>query len=198
MINLLPSDVKDNYHYARLNLLLRRWILLFVAALVGLGLITTYGLLTIQNSTSNYQKQIVASEQLFKQEKYAETQKQVQDISSSLKLSVKVLSQEILFSQLLKQIATATPANVNLTGLTINQAQPGVDITAEAANYETATQLQANLADKSNKIFSKADIVSVTCGVNASNPRYPCKINIRALFSDNSPFLFINSKGTAP
>lgn len=198
MINLLPPDIKDNYHYARLNLELRRWILLFVAALVGLGLLTTYGLLTIQGSTNNYQRQIAATEQLFQQENYAGTQKQVQDISSSLKLSVKVLSQEILFSQLLKQIAIATPANVNLTGLTINQAQPGVDITAEAANYQTATQLQANLGDKSNKIFSQADIVSVSCNADASNPRYPCKINIRALFANNSPFLFINSKGTTP
>lgn len=198
MINLLPPDVKSNYRYALLNVKLRRWLLLFLAAFIGLGILATYGLLTIQSATNRYTKQIAVTEDLFKEENYTGTQQQVQDISNSLKLSVKVLSQEVLFSQLLKQIATATPANVNLTGLTINQAQPGIDITAEATNYNAATQLQANLSDKSNKIFSKADIVSVACTTNPTNPRYPCKINIRALFASNSPYLFINSKGTTP
>lgn len=194
MINLLPKDIKDNYHYARLNVALRRWVLLCLGALVGLGLLTTYGLLNLQGKIDTYNKQIASTEQLFEKENFAGTQKQIQDISSSLKLAVKVLGQEVLFSQLLKQIATATPPNVNLTGLTINQAQPGVDITAEATNYEAATQLQANLEDKSNKIFSKADIVNISCAPGASNPKYPCKINIRALFAKDNPFLFINSK----
>ncbi|HVI60698.1 MAG TPA: PilN domain-containing protein [Candidatus Saccharimonadales bacterium] len=198
MINLLPPEVKDNYHYARLNVGLRRWVLLCLAALIGLGLLATYGLLSLQSSTNTYEQQIASTEKLFQQEDYAGTQQQIQDLSGSLKLAVKVLGQEVLFSQLIKQIAIATPANVNLTGLTINQAQPGVDITAEATNYNAATQLQANLADESNKIFSKADIVNITCSPNATNPRYPCKINIRALFAKDNPFLFINSKAGAP
>lgn len=197
MINLLPPDVKESYVYARKNVALRRWVLLFLIALVGLGAIATYGLLTLQQSTIKYNKDIAATEQLFKDQKFAETQKQIQDISGSFKLAAKVLGQEVLFSQLLKQIAATIPANANLSTLNISQTTGGIDITAVATDYATATQVQVNLADPDNKIFSKADIVSITCnGANASNPNFPCTVNIRALFANDNPFLFINNKAT--
>lgn len=196
MINLLPPEVKNSYRYASLNIVLRHWITMFGLALVGLGIIATIGLLTLQSSIMHYNNQIAASQKLFKEENFSGTQTEVQNISNSFKLVVKVLGQEVLFSQLIKQIAAAIPSNANLTGLTINQTQGGIDITAVATNYSAATQVQVNLADSNNRIFSKADIVSVTCGgTNSTNPRYPCTVNIRALFANNNPFLFINSKG---
>lgn len=198
MINLLPPTVKAEYRYASLNVVLRKWIVLSLMALIGLGVIATYGLVTLQRSTDDYDRRIAITEARFKQENFEGTQKQIQDISGSFKLVVKVLSQEVLFSELLKQIATSIPPNTNLTGLNINQSQAAIDITANATSYNAATQLQANLADPRNRIFSKADIVSVTCGSNAANPRYPCTINIRALFAQDNPFLFINSKAAKP
>jgi Tfp pilus assembly protein PilN len=199
MINLLPSGIKNGYRYARRNVTLGHWLALFGAALIGLALITTVGLLTLQHSIVQYNNKIDASQKLFTQENFAGTQAEVRNISNSFKLVVKVLGQEVLFSQLIKQIAAAIPTNAKLTGLTINQTQGGIDITAVAANYATATQVQVNLADPANKIFSEADIVSVTCGgTNATDPRYPCTVNIRALFAKNNPFLFINSKGAKP
>ena len=195
MINLLPPDVKSSYRYARRNVSLRRWLFAFAVAFVGLGIISTYGLLSIKQSTNHYTKQIASSQQLFTTEKFSQTQTQVQDISNSFRLVVQVLGQEVLFSQLLKQIAATIPSNANLTGLNINQTQGAIDISAITTDYNTATQVQVNLADPANKIFSKADIVSITCGnVNALNPKYPCTINIRALFATNNPFLFVNSK----
>lgn len=199
MINLLPPEVKQSYNYAQRNVVLRRWVAAFVLAFVGLGIITTFGLLTIKQSNTRYANQIAASEALFKKEKFSETQAKVQDISSSIKLVTQVLSQEVLFSQLLKQIAATIPANANLTGLNINQTQGGLDITAIATNYDTATQVQVNLADPANKIFSKADIVGITCSTaNAANPKYPCTVTIRALFATNNPFLFINNTQAKP
>jgi Tfp pilus assembly protein PilN len=198
MINLLPPDVKSDYRYARLNVGSRRWIILCLLAFVGLGIITTYGLVSLHRSTVDYDHRVATTETLFKQENFSGTQQQVQDISSSFKLVVKVLGQEVLFSELLKQIAASIPANANLTSLNINQSQAAIDITANATDYNTATQVQVNLADSRNKIFSKADIVNVSCGASATNPRYPCTVNIRALFAGNNPFLFINSKAAAP
>src|ERR1700739_103726 len=106
MINLLPSEIKLGYHYARRNVVLRRWVVMCLVALVGLGAITTYGLLTLRTATDNNNRQIAAAQALFKHEDYAGTQKQVQDISNSFKLLVQVLSKEVLFSSLIKQIGT--------------------------------------------------------------------------------------------
>jgi hypothetical protein len=196
MINLLPPDIKSSYHYARLNVGLRRWVLLFSLALVGLGIITTYGLVSLHRSTVDYNHQIVASQVLFRQENFDGTQKQVQDISNSFKLVTKVLGKEVLFSQLIKQIGASMPDNTSLTGLNINQVQGGIDITAGAPDYKTASQVQVNLSDPANKIFSKADIESINC--QASNPTYPCIVTLRALFTKDNPFLFINSKAVKP
>lgn len=196
MINLLPPDLKNSYRYAGMNVALRKWVILFLIALTGLGALATYGLLNLSQSAAHYRGEIALTEANFKKENFTATQKQVQDISGNFKLVVKVLQQEILFSQLLKQMGTNIPANTNLTGLTISQAQTGIDISASTADYKTATQLQVNLADPANKIFAKADILSVTCDSNPEKPSaYPCTVVIRALLAPNNPFLFINSKG---
>lgn len=195
MINLLPPDVISSYSYARRNVGLRRWVIMFVVALFGLAGIATYGLLTIQQSKMHYQKEISLSEDLLKKEQYAETQKQVQDITSNFKLVVQVLGKEVLFSDLIKQIGATIPAKANLTGLTIAQTQGAIDITAVAPDYKTATQVQVNVADPGSKLFSKADIVDITCKPDATDPTHPCTVTIRALFANNNPYLFINSKG---
>ena len=199
MINLLPPEVKNGYRYGRHNVGLRRWVIVFLLAFVGLGAIATYGLLTLHQSTNNYNQQIAASQTLFKKENFSGVESQVQNISNSFKLTVKVLSQEVLFSQLIEQIGRTIPDGSNLTGLTIDQIQGGIDIVANATSYQVASQVQVNLADPVNQIFSKADIESITCqSKDAVNPTYPCVINMRALFAANNPFLFINSKVTNP
>lgn len=199
MINLLPPDVKDGYRYARRNVALRRWVIACVIALLGLGIITTYGLLVLRQSTNHYKHKIAASEARFQAEDFTGTQAHVQDISNSLKLVVKVLGKEVLFSQLIKQIGASMPANANLTGLDINSVQGGLDITANAIDYKTATQVQVNLADPANKIFDKADIVNIKCdGTGTADQTYPCQVTIRALFTKDNPFLFINSKAGQP
>ncbi len=123
MINLMPPELKTGYVYARRNVGLRKWAVMFLVALVGLGALATYGLLSIKQSTVHNNDQIAKTEATFKEERSVETQKHVQDISNNFKLAVKVLGQEVLFSQLIKQVAATIPDNANLTGLTINQTQ---------------------------------------------------------------------------
>lgn len=197
MINLLPPELKTGYRYARRNVALRKWVALFLVALVGLGGLATYGLLALKQSTVHYNTEIAATEATFQKENSAATQKQVKDISNNFKLVVKVLGQEVLFSELIQQIAATIPDNANLTGLNINQTQGGIDISANATDYKTATQVQVNLSDPKNKIFTKADIVSITC-TSGGQSAYPCTVNLRALFAPNNPFLFINNKAAKP
>jgi hypothetical protein len=108
-----------------------------------------------------------------------------------------VLSKEILFSKLIQQVGAAMPANTSLNGLSINKVQGGIDLTASAVDYTAATQVQVNLSDAQNKIFTQADIVSINCSTGTSSSTqdttYPCTVTIRALFAKNNPFLFINN-----
>jgi hypothetical protein len=130
------------------------------------------------------------------EDNHAGVKKQVTNISNNLKLMVTVLSKQVLFSEMLTQLGAITPSKVILTNLSISQTESAIDITAQAADYNAATQLHANLIDPNNKIFSKADIVSISCASDTTsdkaNSAYPCTVSIRALQAEDNPFLFIN------
>jgi Tfp pilus assembly protein PilN len=195
MINLLPPELKQEYRYARTNHRLLYWVLSFAGALFGVAIITGMGLFMMNNSIRTYRTHIAVTQTELASQDVANVQQEVTNISNNLKLMVSVLSKEILFSKLLAQLGSITPSGVILTNLSISQTEKAVDIKAVAGSYNAAAQLQANLADPDNKLFSNADIITIGCiaADKAPNPKYPCTIDIRALFTDNNPFLFINA-----
>ena len=197
MINLLPPETKNAYYYARRNRTLLRWVSACVFCLAGGVLLAGGGYLYLNRSITDTNRQIAYSNHQLQVQNLSSVQKQVTTISNNLKLTVQVLSQEILFSKLLKQLASVTPSNAILTNLSIGQTQGGVDITAQTADYNAATQLQVNLADPKNQIFSKADIVSIACSSGNTSSKYPCTVTLRALFATDNPFLFINDTKAA-
>ena len=195
MINLLPHEIKEEYRYARRNRTLLKWVAAFVVAIFGISVITGTGIIMMNDKSHDYEIKIAHAQADLTSQKQKQVQKEVTDISNNLKLMVTVLSKEILFSKLLTQLGTITPANARLTDLSISQTESAIDITANTSNYEAATQLQINLTDANNKIFSKADIVTISCAASATtqDPAHPCTAIIRAQFSKNNPYLFINA-----
>lgn len=193
MINLLPPQLKEDYGYARRNTSLMRIVASFGLGIIGVAVIAAVGFFYLQQSADSYKAQAAEIESNLHKQNQQQIEGDVSEISNRLKLAVQVLSKEVLFSQLLKQLAVVTPSNVNLSSVTINEFGGGLDISADALDYNSASQLQVNLADPKNKIFEKADIVSIVCETDAAK-RLPCKINIRALFTKDNPFLFINGK----
>ncbi len=194
MINLLPPQIKSGYDYASRNVHALHWLIAFAIALVGLAAIGTTGFVYMEHLSSDYQKQITSKENSLRQQKLTETQAAAKDISNSLKLAVKVLGKEILFSKLLKQLGSVTPSNVRLSTLAISETTGALDITATSTDYAAATQLQVNLADPKNEIFSQADVVGISCASGDEAPAYPCTVTVRALFAKDNPFLFVNAK----
>lgn len=202
MINLLPPDIKQTYRYARFNYRLAVWCGALLFAIAGTGALTLSGTTLMNRSAERYQRQVDAANANLASQNIAGVEKQVGEISGNLKLMVQVLSKEILFSKLLNRLGNVTPSSVILTGLSISQTDQAIDLTAQARDYNSATQLQANLSDETNRIFSKADIVNITCNQNAAeqtaiSAQYPCTITIRALLTNNSEFLLISNNAPA-
>ncbi len=196
MINLLPSTVKRDITYGRRNTKLLHWAGVLLLSIGGIILIMLSGKLYISRSINSYTAQVNQAQEDLESRQFEKTQKRVEEISGSIKLATRVLSKEVLFSKLFKQIGTVIPPNAALTDLKIAKVEGAIDISAAATDYQTATQVQLNLADPANKIFNKADIVSITCNAKtSSDPRYPCIVAIKAEFAPDNPFLFINPKG---
>lgn len=198
MINLMPDNQKDQITFARRNTTLRRWLIANVVGVIGICLIIAAGLLFMTRSTNSWQKQVDDTSAQLQVQKLQETQNRVAEISDSVKLAIQVLSKQVLFSKLLTQIGSAMPNGSSLQSLSIANPEGGIDLTAVATNYQTATQVQVNLSDPANKLFEKADIISVSCQQGAEvEAQYPCQVSIRALFSKDNSFQYITTEAKA-
>jgi hypothetical protein len=195
MINLLPPETKKSYRFARSNSVMLRWLIGLSIGIVGIVVVTVGGLMFLNEAVHETNTLVGNTQTQLKQEKLGQVQKQIDGISNNLKLMVLVLSKEIIFSGLLKQIGTTMPHGAVLTGLNITGVSGGINLEASTVDYQTATQVQVNLQDPANKIFSKADIVSISCnsGSGGLSSLYPCTAQYRAQFVANNPYLFINS-----
>lgn len=192
MINLLPPERKESYLFARRNATMIRAI---VGLAIGLSLLLlAIGASTwsLQDEAEKYNNAIVSSQtSLAKQDEVA-TIARVQDITNTLKLVVKVLSQEVLFSELLRQIGTVMPNGAVLRTLSLNGDSSGViNIEAGAINYKSASQVQINLKDQKNKIFKSSDIISIDC--TSVDPDYPCTVTLRAEFAPDNSFMLLST-----
>lgn len=200
MINLLPTNIKETVNYARRNTILRRWAFASLFVIAVLALISFSGLLFIRKSTENYKLQVKQSKDSLASQSQNEINAQVQDLTSSIQLVIQVLNRQVLFSELIKQIGAVMPQGAVLTGLSIDKLSGGLDLDAAVSSQQVGTQVQVNLADPGGKVFASADIISIECKVPDANSdpfdnKYPCSVQIRALFSSDNPFLFINSGG---
>lgn len=191
MINLLPTEAKDSFRYARRNHYLVRWVFALSLGLVGAVLLVGAGYFYLHQTTKQYESKNALAEASLKEKKLSEVQKEVNDISNNLKLAKQVLSKQVLFSELLKQLGTLMPRDTRLTGLSISQTSGAIDISAKARTYTAATQIQVNLTDTDNKVFSKADIVSINCATASVEDDYDCTVTLRALFAPDNPFMLI-------
>jgi len=206
MINLLPTETKQNILFGRRNSKLLRWTAFGLCVIAGFGVITVFGQLYIRQVVNNTSVDLERDRQQLKDQKLEEVQKQVESISGNLKLIEQVLSKEVLFSELIQAIGSAIPRQAVLNNISLSTVEGGIDLTASAKDYTTATQVQVNLQDPENKIFDKVDIVSINCNQSPSgdsqavSPQasgYPCVVNLRAQFAANTPFLFINKNEAA-
>lgn len=191
MINLLPSQMKDGYRYARRNRHLIRWIIVLVLGLVGAGALTGAGYLYLHQASKQYEANVALAESDLKSKNYTKVQKEVTEISNNLKLTKQVLSKQVLFSELLKRLGSLMPKDTRLIGLSISQSNGAIDISAKARSVDAATQIQVNLTDTNNKLFSKVDINSISCGAASETDDYDCTVTLRALFAPNNPFMLI-------
>lgn len=193
MINLLPPEYKENIMYARRNRRLLNWSLAMVVSLAVIGLVVAGGYLLMNNSIKSQTAQAEKARQQLKDEKIDETKARLDEISSNTKLILQVLSREILFSSLLKQLGASLPSGTTLQSIQIDKVQGGITLKALAKDVDAATQIQVNLSDPDNKIFQKADIESINCTPSDNKAIFPCTVQLRALFAKDNPYVYISN-----
>lgn len=196
MINVSPDEYRQSIRYARKNTILALWLTRVAILMSVVLMIIISGLWHFKNETGRYAKSNAQLEQQLKDNNLEGTLKTVSNISENLKLIIHVLSEQVFFSKLIKQIGAVMPESSILSNIEINKIEGGIDLIADAKDQNIATQIQINLTDSNNKIFEKVDIISIHCD-SSVNPTYPCRATFRALFTKNSPFIFSQKKAEA-
>ena|SRR5436190_910961 len=191
MINLLPPEYSLRLHSTHQNAVLRRWLSVMLLASVGLIFILAVGWIYIDQQNRNLSHNIDSLKQQLAADDLAGTQSKAKAITANIKVINQVLSREIRFSDLIKQIGSVMPPGTVLSGLTLTSADGALDLSANARDYTSAAQIAANLSDPKNKLFTKVDIVNITCQSGSTNA-YPCSAQFKALFNTTIKSQFLN------
>jgi hypothetical protein len=72
------------------------------------------------------------------------------------------------------------------------------DLTASASSYQAGSQIQANLQDQDNKLFEKADLVSIACETPEEPTPYPCQVEVRVQPAKDNQFLQLPNQKDKP
>jgi Tfp pilus assembly protein PilN len=196
MINLLPPEVKEDILYARRNVVLLRWCGAMLLSTIALLAIVFAGQLYMNKAIASYSTQVALSTEQLKTQKLEETQKRVTEFSANLQLGIQVLSRQVVYSDLLRQLGNVLPAGTILNDLRVTKLEGGIDLQFNTRDEHTATLLQDALKNPDNKVFEKADILSINCPKSSLDPNYPCRVSIRALFNKSNPFLITSRLAT--
>lgn len=190
MINLTPIDMKQDRHYRRNNLLFLRWItqstlmllLLIVSVVAGFGLI------------SGQQKRLDKEKELLNKEisdlKLSEIESSYSGFVANVDTVTQILSKQILYSDLIKQIGSVTPSGAILNSISISSKDNALDLNFKIDAQDIAPIIQLNLEDEKNNLFSKADIVQLNCPTTST-----CTAQLKAEYKKDFPYLFVNTLG---
>jgi Tfp pilus assembly protein PilN len=191
MINLLPADYRLKLRYGRLNARLTQWLVISLAVIGGLMLILGAGRLYLAQQTRSLNQSITTTQNQLKEQNLEQVQKQAEEISQNIRVIEQVLKREIRFSDLIQEIGQVMPRGAVLNSLTLSEKVSGaLDLNANAKNYESAAQIAVNLSDPKNNLFTKVDIINISC--SSANRAYPCTGAFRALFDAKTSQRFLN------
>lgn len=191
MINLTPSDIKQDRYYRRNNLRYFRWISQSILMLLILNvfLAAGYGLILARQDQLDEKKASLNKE--INDLNRGEVESKYTSFVTNINTITQILSKQILYSDLIKQIGSVTPSGATLNSVSISSKDNALDLNFKISSQDIAPIIQLNLEDEKNNLFSKADIVQLNCPTSST-----CTTQLKAEYKKDFPYLFINTLGS--
>lgn len=167
MINLLPKEAKQSLRAARLNVVLRRYLLSIGAATIFMLAIFGVGYYITMTDRNNAKQELADLEQA--SAKYSETKRQAEEFEKSLKTAKSILSSEVIFSDLVVAIAKTLPNGTVLTDLSVTTDSFGQETTLSARTRDPEGGLRLKTALQDSPLFDKVSIQTITNPARESN-----------------------------
>jgi len=196
MINLLSTTQKQDIRAARLNVRLRRFVLLCSSALLIILGIYGVGFYFVQADRAAADKDLAASKLATENTEYKKVVEDAKAYKSNLSIADKVLTSGVSYSTFVTETAGLLPQGTVLSGLTLtNLGAPAtagnanantLTIVARTTNYDVALQLQKSLEDSA--LYEKVSISDVSILAEDARPtntdkKYPASLTVKAHIS---------------
>jgi Tfp pilus assembly protein PilN len=193
MINLLPPQYAASIRYGRQNTKLLGWLAGLIGAILVLAIILAIGWIYMDHEANDLQKGIDTTNQQLQDQNLSKVQTDAKEITGDINVIDKVLNQEVQFSGLIQSIGSYMPAGAVLGTLSLSDKVTGsIDLSANTKDYASAAQVAVNLSDPKDELFSKVDILNISCN-SAAEKTYKCSATFRALFSKAAQTKFLSA-----
>lgn len=174
MINLLPDDAKRQIRAGRTNVVLVRYIVFLLFAVVFLVVISAavYLLLMNNKATAEQANKIASS----KDSSYLSVQAQANSLRDSLTTAKSILDSEIVYSKVITGIAAALPSGVVIDSLTLDSTKFGTPIELTLHARSTQDALKSRTTFQKSSLLSNFKLESLSS--DGSNSAYPVTANV--------------------
>jgi len=168
MINLLDSETQRHYRAARLNLRLRGYFsLLLVTIVIIVGLFAS-GVYVTRSERTVAESELASGQASVKA--YDDVKKQAEDFSANLKIAKSILSQEVLYSDMIVQIAKTLPSSAVLSSLALDQTTLSKPITMAGLVKTKADAVTLKNTLEASPLFESVNINNITEEELGDNP----------------------------
>lgn len=177
MINLLAYDKKSEIRAGRINIILRRYVILTLMGAGVLFLLIVGAFVVLQQTRSTAQARF--NDNTRESEKYNTTRDEAQKFRNDLATAKQILDKEVNYSSLLMKIAKNIPKDVVLDSLTLDQSTIGkpIVLSAHARNKAAALELKQSL-EKDTEVFSNVHFEGIQFAGQDSQSSYPVAVTI--------------------
>jgi hypothetical protein len=181
VINLLPDELKAEIRAGRTNVLLFRYIVITLSAVVVLGGLVIGSYIVLNGAQEGARQKV--SENETRVSAYSDIRARAESFRADLATAKSVLNDDISFTRLIYKIADNVPRNVVLNDLTLDPASFGTSMTmnASAKTFEDASKLKDSFI-KSSDIFSRVQLQSLSSD-STTSASYPVKITLSVVIN---------------
>jgi Tfp pilus assembly protein PilN len=175
MINLLPPDNKRQIQAGRSNTLLLRYNLFLLIAvgflLVAIGVVYVY-----LGNTKTAAEQTIKENQA-RVNSYAEIEKQSNEFKANLAIAKQILSKEVVYTDVVLQIAALMPPGVILDNLKLDAKTFGTKTTLAAHSKTIADAIALKESFQKSPLFSDVNFQIISTPETGSGS-YPVGISL--------------------
>jgi hypothetical protein len=176
MINLLPPEYKEEISYGRKNRKTLSWATTVGFGILSLLIVTFVGRVTIESAKGQAVAQKTSIEEQIKQTKLSDTEKEYTSFINTTNNVKKIYSQEVLYSRLIRKLATLLPPDSKITNISLTDKDKALNLNFSNSRDGLGPVILVNLQNQGIQVSTKTStLVNSAFGIPLGYDTIPDK-----------------------